>query len=131
MTSILKLSRMMALPLVLGFVSLAAHAGVTPFDKTQFDAALAAGKPTAVHFSATWCPTCKVQAPLVSALLAEPRFKDLTVFVADYDKELAFRKQLKITQQSTFVVYKAGNEVTRSTGEIDKAAIAQVLARSL
>jgi len=66
-----------------------------------------------------------------SALLAEPQFKYLTVFVADYDKESALKKELKVTQQSTFVVFKAGKEVTRSTGQTSKAAIAEVLGKAL
>jgi len=123
--------RSIAVPLVVGLASLAAQAASVAFDKAAFAAAVSAGKPTAVQFHANWCPTCKAQAPVVAALLAEPQFKDLTVFVADYDKESALKKELKVTQQSTFVVFKAGKEVTRSTGQTSKAAIAEVLGKAL
>ncbi|MEO7152395.1 MAG: thioredoxin family protein [Burkholderiaceae bacterium] len=123
--------RSLALPLVLGLASWAAQAASVAFDKSAFDAAVRAGKPTAVQFHADWCPTCKAQAPVVAALLAEPQFKDLTLFIADYDKESALKKDLKVTQQSTFVVFKAGKEVGRSTGQTSKAAVAEVLGKAL
>ncbi len=49
--------------------------------------------------------------------------KPVTVFIADFDKETALRKSLGVVQQSTFVVFRNGHEVTRSTGETDDQAI--------
>ena len=111
--------------------SLAAHAGELPYSKAAFDNALAAGKPVIVDFQASWCPTCKAQKPIVDALLAEPGRKEVTLFAADYDTEAALKKQLRVSQQSTFVVFKAGKEVGRSTGQTDRAAIAALFDKAL
>ena len=102
-----------------------------PYDKTKFDAALAAGKPVIVDFAADWCPTCKEQKPLVDALMGEPKRQAITFFVADFDKEAALKKRLKVTMQSTFVVMKGGKEVARSTGQTDKAELAALFDKAL
>jgi len=104
-----------------------AHAAIQPFDKAKFDAALAQGKPVIVDFAADWCPTCKEQKPIVRALMNDPKRKNLTLFLADFDKEEALKKQLGVTMQSTLVVLKGGKEVARSTGQTDKAELGALL----
>jgi thioredoxin 1 len=108
-----------------------AHAAGRPFDKAAFDTALAQGKPVIVDFAADWCPTCKEQKPLVDALMGEPKRQGITFFVADFDKETALKKRLKVTMQSTFVVMKGGKEVARSTGQTDKAELAALFDKAL
>ena len=95
-------------------VAVLAQAAGQPYDKAKFDAALAAGKPVIVDFAADWCPTCKEQKPVVDALMSEPRRQAITFFVADFDKEAALKKRLKVTMQSTFVVMKGGRRVMSS-----------------
>lgn len=130
MKSLLSL-RALAAACLLGLVAASAQAGEAPFDAAAFDAAVAAGKPAAVHFHADWCPTCRAQAPLLRELMSEPRFKDLTLFVADYDRESALKRRLKVTQQSTLVVFKEGREAARSTGQTRKEALAELLGKAL
>ena len=108
-----------------------AQAAVQQFDKVKFETALAQGKPVIVDFAADWCPTCKDQKPIVDALMQEPRRKDITLFVADFDKETALKKRLKVTMQSTFIVLKGGKEVGRSTGQTDKAELAGLFDKAL
>jgi thiol-disulfide isomerase/thioredoxin len=122
--------------LVLAIVGLclaavAALAGEVPFNKAKLDAALAQGKPVIVDFSASWCPTCKQQKPIVQALLKEKRLQPVTLFVADFDTEDALKKQLGVTMQSTFVVFKGGKEVGRATGQTQKAEIAALFDKAL
>jgi thiol-disulfide isomerase/thioredoxin len=108
-----------------------AWAAATPFDQAAFDKAVAAGGPVVVQFHADWCPTCKAQAPIVSQLLAEPKLKDLKFFVADFDNEKALKKSLRVSTQSTFVVFKGGKEVARSTGQTTRAAIESTFDKAL
>ena len=110
---------------------LAATAGSAPFDQAAFDQAVAAGGPVVVEFHADWCPTCKTQQPIVAQLLAEPKFKDVRLFVADFDKEKALKKALRVSSQSTFVVFKGGKEVARSTGQTTRSAIEGTFAKAL
>ena len=123
--------RSITLGLSLAFAAVAAVAAEVPYDKAKFDAALAQGQPVIVDFSASWCPTCRAQKPVVEALMQDKKLEPVTLFVADYDKEAALKKQLGVTQQSTFVVFKAGKEVARSTGQTQKQAIAELFYKAL
>jgi len=102
-----------------------------PFDAKAFEDAQAAGKPILVEVTAPWCPTCKAQAPIVAEIMREPRMKDVRFFIADFDTEKDLKKALTVYSQSTFVVYKGGKEVARSTGQTDKAVIESVFAKAL
>jgi len=116
---------------VLGFAALAAGAAEMPFTQAAFDKAVAAGQPVIVDFQASWCPTCKAQKPIVQSLMQERKMEDVTLFAADYDTEQALKRQLRVAQQSTFVVFKGGKEVGRSTGETSKSAIAALFDKAL
>ena len=116
---------------VLAFAALVAGAAEMPFTQAAFDKAVAAGQPVIVDFQASWCPTCKAQKPIVQSLMQEPKMKNVTLFSADYDTEQALKKQLRVAQQSTFVVFKGGKEVGRSTGETSKSAIATLFDKAL
>ena len=110
---------------------LCALAAELPFSKPAFDKAIAAGQPVVVDFAASWCPTCKQQKPIVQGLLKDARRASLTVFVADFDKEEALKKELKVTMQSTLVAFKGGKEVARSTGQTDKVELGALLDKAL
>jgi len=115
----------------LGLATLAAMAGEVAFDKAKFDAAMARGLPVIVDFSATWCPTCKQQKPIVQGLLKEKKLQPVTLFLADFDFEEGLKQQLGVTMQSTFVVFKGGKEVGRSTGQTQKQAISDLFDKAL
>ena len=116
---------------MLCWLALGAHAGPVRFEQAAFDKAVAAGGPVVVYFHADWCPTCKAQAPIVSELLAQPRMKRLQFFVADFDTETALKKRLNVSMQSTFVVFKGGKEVARSTGQTMRGPIEATFAKAL
>lgn len=116
------------LMLLLASVTLADE---VPFNQAQFDHDKAAGKPVVVYFHADWCPTCRAQKPIVDKLAMEPSLRPITIFVADYDTETALEKTLKVGSQSTFVVFKQGHEVTRSTGQTQEPVIRSVLQQAL
>ncbi len=110
---------------------LAASAAEVPFDQVQFDAARSAGKAVAVVFHADWCPTCRAQAPILSALTRSVAFEPLTLFVADFDTQKALKKSLGVTKQSTVVVFKGGKEVARSTGDTQSSSLEALLRQAV
>ena len=112
------------------FASLACSAEV-PFDQAQFDALRAAGKPVAVVFHADWCPTCRAQAPVLEEVTQQPAFRSLTLYVANFDTEKALKHALRVTQQSTIVVFKGGKEVARSTGETQEQSLSALLRQAI
>lgn len=115
----------------LAFAAVGAVGGEQAFSQAQFDQLNAAGKPVIVYFHATWCPNCKVQQPIVDRLAVQPDMKQVTIFVADYDREAALKHAMKVTQQSTFVVFKGGREVARSTGQTRERDIMDTFAKAL
>jgi thiol-disulfide isomerase/thioredoxin len=112
-----------AVTLLFGAASVAAAADREPYSPAALQAAQAAGKPVIVHVTASWCSTCAAQAPIVLALLNDPKYKDLVLFMVDFDTQKDLLRRLDVRAQSTFVAFKGTQEVGRSTGETDKAAI--------
>ena len=112
-------------------LSLSALAGETPFNQQQFEQALAAGKPVVVDFAADWCPTCRAQKPVISAIVQQPAMAPLTLFIANFDTEKALKQALRVNGQSTLVVFKDGKEVARSTGQTQPAQLQALLAKAL
>ena len=108
-----------------------AFAGEVPFTQVRFDQTVSSGQPAVVYLHASWCPTCRVQKPIVDRLSVDPKLKTVTVFIADFDSETKLKRVLKVTQQSTFVVFKNGHEVARSTGQTQEAAIRAVFEKAL
>jgi thioredoxin 1 len=108
-----------------------AMAGERPYDAATLDRMLAAGQPVVVDFHADWCPTCRAQAPIVKDLLSTPELKNLTVLIADYDTEHALRKSLNVANQSTFVVFRQGKEVARSTGDTSREGLAKLFKKAI
>ena len=106
-------------------------AAEAPYDAATFQRLLASGAPFAVDFHADWCPTCRAQAPVLRSLTQRPELAHVTVLVADYDQESALKKSLKVSAQSTIVVFSHGKEVARSTGETSEAALNRLLRTAL
>jgi thiol-disulfide isomerase/thioredoxin len=63
--------------------------------------ALAAKGPTVLMFAADWCPYC--QADLKDINANGSRLGNVTIVVADYDKERELEKTYGVTVQDTFV----------------------------
>jgi len=101
------------------------------FDQAEFEAAQRAGKPILVEVWASWCPICKAQAPILSRLKSETRFKELVAFGIDFDAQKNLLKTFNVQKQSTLIVFKGKQEVGRSTGETNAAAIEALLDKTI
>ena len=76
----------------------------------QLNKLAAAGK-TVVFFYAAWCPNCRATITELNARFDEVN-PDLTLVIADYDKETALKGKFGVTYQDTFVLLdEAGNSV--------------------
>jgi thiol-disulfide isomerase/thioredoxin len=120
-----------ALALMGAGLTTAQAAGEVPYESERFKVELSQGRPMALLFAADWCGTCSAEKAVLDELLAEPRFRELTVFVADYDLERALRRTHRVAQQSTIIVFKDGHEVGRAVGLVRKDALAELLAKAL
>lgn len=101
------------------------------FTQAAFDAANNAGKPIFIEVAASWCPTCKQQAPHISKITSEPRFKNLVVFTVDFDAQKDALKKLNAQKQSTLITYKGGKEIERSVGDTDPNTIKMLIESTL
>jgi thioredoxin 1 len=120
-----------ALALLCFGAGLAWSAGTASFTAAAFEAAQKADKPILIHVSATWCPTCKAQMPIVNGLASESRFSGLQVFEVDFDSQKDVLRQFGVRQQSTLIVFKGAIEKGRSIGDTDKASIEALAAKGL
>ena len=102
-----------------------------PFDQKAFEAAQAAGRPILVEVSASWCPICKAQAPILSRLSSDPRFKELVSFDIDFDSHKDLLKKFDVQKQSTLIVYRGRREIGRSTGDTNAGSIEALLGKSI
>jgi thiol-disulfide isomerase/thioredoxin len=101
------------------------------FDPQSFAAAQKAGKPIFVAIHASWCPTCKAQKPILSELMAEPKFKNLVYFIVDFDRQKDVVKFFQARMQSTLIAFKGATEAGRSVGDTNRASIAALLDKTL
>jgi thioredoxin 1 len=113
------------------FVTPAFTAETKPFTRDDFAAAQKAGKPIFVAIDATWCPTCKAQKPMLSELMAEPKFKNLVFFVVDFDSQKDVVNFFGAQMQSTLIAFMGEHETGRSVGDTDRSSIAALLNKTL
>jgi thiol-disulfide isomerase/thioredoxin len=102
-----------------------------PFDTAAFAAAQKAGKPIFVAIHASWCPTCKAQDPILSALMAAAKFKDLVYFVVDFDHQKDAVKYFGARTQSTLIAFRGDKETGRSVGDTARSSLAALLDKTL
>jgi thioredoxin 1 len=99
------------------------------FDAKAFQQAQAAGKPILIDVTAPWCPTCKVQRPIVQEI--EKSTPNLVVYEVDFDSSKEVLKRLRVQSQSTLIVFKGANEVGRSIGDTNPASIKALVSKGL
>lgn len=117
--------------LTLTLASVAFAADKKPFTAAAFEAARADGKPILIDVSASWCPVCKAQAPILSKLIGDPRFKNVVAFNVDYDSQKDVLRKFNVQRQSTLIVFKGKQESGRSVADTNAASIEALLAKGL
>lgn len=113
----MKFAKSAALLALSSLMSLAMAGEIKPFNQQEFDKLTHDGKPVVLDISATWCPTCKAQKPIIDGLMKQPAYKDVTIMAIDFDSAKPTLKTFKVTMQSTLVAFKGDKEVGRSTGD--------------
>lgn len=114
-----------------GLASLAMAGDVKPFDQASFDTLSVEGRPVLLDVSASWCPTCKQQKPIVDGLMNQPAYKDVTTLVIDFDGNKALLTKYKVTMQSTLIAFKGAQEVGRSVGDTSPERIEALIKKTV
>ncbi len=112
-------------------MSIAMAGEIKPFDQKDFDALTSAGKPVVLDISATWCPTCTAQKPIIDGLMKQAAYKDVTLMTIDFDSAKPTLKKFKVTMQSTLVAFKGATEVGRSVGDTTPAGLEGLIKKTV
>jgi peroxiredoxin/glutaredoxin len=75
-----------------------------------------AGKTQLLDFTASWCPTCRVQKKVLARLKDAGDLAGVELVEVDYDDESALKKAFGVNSQSTFVMLQGLVETKRATG---------------
>lgn len=97
------------------------------FSAAEFDKAVRSGQPLLVEITAGWCPTCRAQQAILSALLDSPDYARLKVLAVDFDQQKDVVRALNARMQSTLIVFSDGQEVGRSVGDTSPESIRNLI----
>lgn len=78
--------------------------------------------PVIVDFWATWCPPCKILAPVFEELAGEYEGK-MKFAKLDTDEVRAVAQKYSIMSIPTLIVFKGGKEVERMVGALPKESL--------
>ena len=86
----------------------------------EFESVTASGK-VLVDFYATWCPPCKVLAPILESL--DEEVGSITFVKINVDEHMTHASRSGITNLPTLVLYEDGIEVKRHVGAMARPAL--------
>ena len=81
--------------LVLSMPIVTSAGPVAKYSKQALEQAQDAGKPVIVFVTASWCPNCRAQQPIVDTLTKDPAFSEAVLFVVDFDSDKQALRDLK------------------------------------
>ncbi|MCD7937829.1 MAG: thioredoxin [Tannerellaceae bacterium] len=87
-------------------------------------------KSVLVNFHTSWCPPCKLMAPIVDQLNREQQ-QYAHVVKIDIDEHKTLSQQYGIKSVPTFILFKNGEIRWRRSGVVDKATLVQQLSRTV
>ena len=109
----------------------ASGAEVQTYSKDAFQQAQAAGRPIVVFVTASWCPNCRKQQPVVDTMAKDKAFADAVLFVVNFDSDKQALKDLNVLMQSTLIAFHGNTERARSTAVTDSDAIRALFHKAL
>ena len=80
--------------------------------------------PVLADFNAGWCGPCRAMKPMLDELAESAAYKIVSI---DIDEEDELAEEYDVSSIPCLVVFKGGEEVTRSVGLIPKDAIAALV----
>ena len=109
----------------------AAAATEIPFTPQAFAAAQHDGKPILVEITASWCPTCAQQRPILGKLMEDPAFHELVTYTVDFDTQKDVVRSMDAQMQSTLIVFNGATERGRSTGDTNAVSIRALVEKAV
>jgi thioredoxin 1 len=104
---------------------------VNPIDDRSFDTdVLGADIPVLVEFGASWCPPCRMLAPILEEIATE-RADSLLVVSVDVDANPLTQARFGIMSLPTMLLFKAGQPLRQTVGLMPKGRLLQFVDEAL
>jgi len=104
---------------------------ITTVDDATFDAeVLASDTPVLVEFGATWCPPCRLLAPVLDEV-AKERSSTLRVLTVDVDASPVTQERYRVMSVPTLLVFIGGNPVRQMVGFTSKGRLVAFIDEAL
>lgn len=94
--------------------------------KSSFFDIIQSETPVLVDFFATWCGPCKTLGPILEQVKDELG-DQVKIVKIDVDKNQPLAAQYNVRGVPTMILYKAGKQVWRQSGVVEKNAIIDVV----
>lgn len=121
---------MLAMSMSIAVSQVALAATEAPYTQQAFAASQHEDKPILVDISATWCPICAKQHPIIDHLAESPAFGELVIYKVDFDTQKDVVRSFGAQMQSTLIVFHGAKEKGRSVGDTDPDSIKALLQKA-
>lgn len=114
------------------FLSPSANAiEILEYKEKAYEEAKAKDAPYAFHFYAEWCTICLAQKRAIQALENDKNLQNYTVFLVDFDFQRKIKAKYGVERQSTIILFRGDQELTRSLGIKEKDKLEEFLKKAL
>ena len=104
---------------------------ITSVSDKDFAAILASSdKPVLILETASWCSPCRVLHPVLEKV-AEEKANDILFLEMDIDDNQETPKKYGVRSVPTMILFQGGNEVARTTGIMNKAALTEFIENNI
>ena len=83
-------------------------------------------KPVLVDFFAEWCGPCKTMSPILKEV-KDALGDTISIVKIDVDKNQSLAAKYQVRGVPTLILYKAGKQVWRQSGAVQKTALITVI----
>ncbi len=104
---------------------------IVDYREKAYEEAKAKDAPYAFHFYAEWCTICLAQKRAIQALENDKDLKNYTIFLVDFDFQRKIKAQYGVERQSTIILFRGGQELTRSLAVKEKEKLEEFLKKGL
>ena len=94
--------------------------------KGKFDKLIDSEFPVLVDFFAEWCGPCKMMSSILKEV-KEELADTISIIKIDVDKNQSLSAKYQVKGVPTLVLYKAGKQVWRQSGMVQKTALVTII----
>lgn len=96
------------------------------FNMSNFSEIINKEKPVLVDFFAEWCGPCKTMSPILKEVKDELQEK-VAIIKIDVDKNQSLAAKYQVRGVPTLVLYKAGKQLWRQSGVVQKRDLVSII----